>query len=55
MRVKNDLHSFTSVCERLLASVAANRPLTKDEANLLKHYCHELLKKLVAPHTDPNF
>ena len=53
MRVKNELHGFTSACERLLATVEASRPLTKEEAHLLKHYCHELLKRLVAPHTDP--
>ena len=53
MRLKNDLHNFTSACERLLASETLYRPLTNDEARLVEYYCQELLKKLVSPRTDP--
>ena len=49
MQVKEDVHKFTSACERILADIVIHRPLTQDEALLIKHYCNEVLDKIDQP------
>ena len=53
MRVSNDVHKFTSACERLLADMVIHRPLTQDEVLLVKHYCHEVIRKIDQPAIHP--
>jgi hypothetical protein len=53
MEVSKDVHLFSRACEHLLASVAVHRPLTQEEVLLVKHYCNELLHKIVSPPTNP--
>ena len=45
---------FISACERLLAAIAIHRPLTQDEALLVKHYCNEVLSKIDHPPANPS-
>ena len=53
MRLKEDVHKFTSACEHLLADIVIDRPLTHDEALLVKDYCNEVLSKIDQPPTNP--
>jgi hypothetical protein len=46
MPLSNEVHKFTSACERLIAGIAIHRPLTEDERLLVKHYCNEVLAKV---------
>jgi hypothetical protein len=46
MHLKEDVHKFTSACEHLIAGITLYRPLTQDEALLVKHYCNEVLSKI---------
>jgi hypothetical protein len=48
-KVENDLGAFGKACEHLLASIAIHRPLTKEEALFVRHYCSELLEKAGCP------
>ena len=47
MKVSKEVHQFTHSCEELLAAVAANRPLTNDEARIVEYYCKDMLIKAV--------
>jgi hypothetical protein len=47
MQLSKDVHSFSSACERLLATGAIYRPLTQEEVKLIEYYCKELLQKVV--------
>jgi hypothetical protein len=47
MQLANEVHAFTSACERLLGMVAIGRPLTHEEMKMVEYYCQELLNKLV--------
>jgi hypothetical protein len=49
MQLSKDIQSFSSSCERLLATGAVYRPLTKDEMDIIEYYCKELLQKVVPP------
>ena len=49
MELAKNVHTFSSACERLLASLAIYRPLTEEEALLIRHYCKELLEKVPPP------
>jgi hypothetical protein len=49
MHLKENVHKFTSACEHLIAGIEMHRPLTHDEALLIKHYCHEVLSKIDQP------
>jgi hypothetical protein len=53
MRVKNDIQKFSTACELLLGDIALERPLTNDEALLIKHYCNEVLIKVDQPPANP--
>jgi hypothetical protein len=46
MEVSKNVHLFTTACEHLLASIAVHRPLTQEEALLVKHYCDEVVRKI---------
>ena len=46
LEVGKEVHNFTGACERVLAAIAANRPLSVDEARIVEHYCKELLAKI---------
>lgn len=48
MHVANEVHNFTLACERLIAAVESNRPLTDDEFRVVAFYCNEVPVK-VAP------
>ena len=50
MRLSEEVHKFTSACERLLATAAdSSRSLTEDEARVVQYYCNELSEKLIPP------
>ena len=50
MRLAEEVHKFTSACERLLATAGnSSRSLTEDEARLVHYYCLELLEKMIPP------
>jgi len=53
MRLKNDIQKFSTACELLLGDIVLERPLTKDEVLLIKHYCNELLLKVDQPPANP--
>ena len=53
MQLASAVHEFTTSCEHLLASIAARRPLTKEEQLLIKHYCNEVLNKIDSPPATP--
>jgi hypothetical protein len=46
-QVSKDVKEFSRACEHLIASVALHRPLTEEEALLVRHYCKEILEKVV--------
>jgi len=54
MNLSEDVHKFISACERILSSIAINRPLTQDETLLVKHYCSEVLSKIDHPPANPS-
>jgi hypothetical protein len=45
MELMQEVRSFASACEHLLAKFAMQRPLSKDEGRLVEYYCQELLQK----------
>ena len=48
VRLADEVHKFTSACERLLAAgTNSSRSLTEDEARIVQYYCHELLEKMI--------
>ena len=47
MELSKDIHFFSSACERLLATGAVYRPLTREEIDIIEYYCKELLQKVV--------
>jgi hypothetical protein len=50
VRLAEEVHKFTSACERLLATAAnSSRALTEDEARIVQYYCNELLEKMIPP------
>ena len=49
MKLSEDVQKFINACERLLSGIAINRPLTQDEALLVKHYCNEVQIKIDQP------
>lgn len=49
MQLSKDVHTFTSACERLLATGTIYRPLTTEEVEIIEYYCKELLKKVLSP------
>ena len=53
MRLKDDIQKFSTACEVLLGDIALQRPLTKDEVLLIKHYCNEVLIKVDQPPANP--
>jgi hypothetical protein len=53
MRLSKDVHTFTNACEHLLAGITIYRPLTHEEALLIKHYCNEVLTKVNQPPANP--
>ncbi len=53
MEVSKNVELFAIACEHLLASVAIHQPLTQKEGLFVKHYCNELLNKIVLPSTNP--
>ncbi len=54
MKLSEDVQKFISACERLLSAIAIHRPLTQDEALLIKHYCNEVLSKIDHPPANPS-
>ena len=50
MHLSEEVHKFTSACERLLATAEnSSRSLTEDEARVVQYYCNELSEKLIPP------
>ncbi|MDK2742215.1 MAG: hypothetical protein H8K03_20325 [Nitrospira sp.] len=49
MQLAQEVKTFSVACEHILAAIAQNRPLTKDEALMIEYYCVEILSK-IAPH-----
>lgn len=47
MQLSKDIQTFSGACERLLATGAVYRPLTKEEIDIIEYYCKELLEKIV--------
>jgi len=47
MDVSRDVHEFSRACEHVIASVALHRPLTEHEALLVRHYCLEMIEKVL--------
>ena len=39
-------HSFSDACERFVSSIATNRSLSNDEAQVVAFYCKEILEKI---------
>lgn len=39
MQLAQELKIFSSACEHILSAIAKHRPLTNDEAAVLKYYC----------------
>jgi len=46
MQVANEVKLLSGACERLLSAIAMNRPLSADEAQLIRYYCQELSGKI---------
>lgn len=46
MELAQEVKTFSSACEHILAAIAQNRPLTADEAAVIKYYCGELQAKV---------
>ena len=53
MGSETEVQLFVSACERLLAAVDLQRPLSEDEMSLVEYYCKELLEKLVRCSSEP--
>jgi hypothetical protein len=50
VRLAEEVHNFTSACERLLATATnSSRSLSEDEARIVQYYCNELLEKMIPP------
>ena len=46
MQLANEVKRFGGACEALLSAIAMNRPLSMEEAQLIRYYCHELSGKV---------
>ena len=42
VRLADEVQKFSIACDRLLALIRAERPLTKEEALMIEYYCKEL-------------
>ena len=48
MGSETEVQLFVSACERLLAAVDLQRPLSEDEMSLVEYYCKEILGKIAS-------
>jgi hypothetical protein len=46
LQLAKEVHTFSSVCEQILSTIATSRPLTQEEAATIEHYCVEILDRL---------
>lgn len=46
MQQAKAFHSFSDACERFVSSIATNRSLSNDEAQVIAFYCKEILEKI---------
>jgi len=46
MQLAQQVKTFSYAREKLISSIAVYRPLTKDEAMMIEHYCMEVLAKI---------
>jgi len=50
MHLAEDVHKFSSACERLLTTATTSRrPLTEEERRLVEYYCREVMAKFISP------
>jgi hypothetical protein len=46
MQQAKAFHSFSDACERFVSSIAKNRSLSNDEAQVIAFYCKEIREKI---------